>query len=245
MLSSKTKAIICVHLYGQPCNMDEIKEFADNNGLFLIEDCAQANGAKWNGKHVGTFGNFGCFSFYPTKNLGAFGEGGCVISDNEESINKVSFLKKHASLPNGDHSEVGYNMRMEGIQAAILDYKLKRLSSSNEKRKQIAEKYTSLITNKKIVKQVHDEKADSVFHLYVVTVENRNDFIEYMKENQIECGVHYRMPCHLMSVFSDLGYQKGSLPNTEYLFEHCVSIPIYPELTEEETDRIIDACNKY
>ncbi len=244
-ITPKTKAIICTHLYGQPCDMDCLTALAEKYNLFLIEDCAQSHGAVYKNKTVGTIGDMGCFSFYPTKNLGAFGEGGCVIAKDKKYTDKISSLKKHSPAPDGDHTETGFNMRMEGIQAAVLNEKLKYLNESNEKRIEIADVFNREIINPKIVKQKNIDGVKNVYHLYVVTVDDRKKFMEYMDENQIDTSIHYPMPCHLMTAFKNLGYKKGDLKNSEYIAEHCVSIPIYPELTNEETERIISACNKF
>jgi dTDP-4-amino-4,6-dideoxygalactose transaminase len=244
-ITPKTKAIIGVHLYGQPFDVDSIKKITQKHNLFLIEDCAQAIGAKYKNKIVGNFGEMGCFSFYPGKNLGAYGEGGGIITNNENYNKHIRSLRSHGSTTKYYHDEVGFNMRMDGIQGGILDIKLKYIDSWNQKRKQIAKKYQNSITNKKIKIQTQPKWSDSVYHLFVITVDNRNNFLEYMQKNNIFCGIHYPIPCHLQKAYSFLGYKEGDFPNAEYLANHCVSLPIYPELTDKEIAKVIKIVNKY
>lgn len=244
-ITKNTKAIIGVHLYGIPFDIDAIKCIAEKHNLLVIEDCAQAHGALYYGKPVGGFFDAGCFSFYPTKNLGAFGEGGCVLTGNADYIKQINLLKNHASDNDGNHESVGFNMRMDGIQAAVLNHKLKSLGNTNNRRREIAQRYKSEIVNPNIVMQKIPEETVPVYHLFVVTVPNREDFIGYLASKSIECRVHYRIPCHLQKAFADLGYKRGELPNAEYLADHCISLPIYPELYDNEVSRIVDACNSY
>lgn len=244
-ITKKTKAIIGVHLYGLPFDIDEVKRIAKKHDLLVVEDCAQAHGALYRGAPVGSLCDAGCFSFYPTKNLGAFGEGGCVLTGNAEYIKQISLKKNHAADSDGNHESIGFNMRMDGIQAAVLSYKLKSLDSANVRRCEIAGRYTNEIVHPNIVMQKIPEETNPVYHLFVVTVPNRDEFISYLSSKNIECGVHYRMPCHLQKVFSHLGYKPGDLPNAEYLANHCVSLPIYPELYDEEVSAIINACNGF
>lgn len=244
-ITKNTKAIIGVHLYGLPFDIDAIKRIANKHNLLVIEDCAQAHGALYRGTPVGGFFDAGCFSFYPTKNLGAFGEGGCVLTGNAEYIRQINLLKNHGSDNDGNHECVGFNMRMDGIQAAVLSYRLKSLDSANKKRREIADRYKNEIVNPNIVMQKIPEETVPVYHLFVVTVPDRERFIDYLSSKNIECRVHYRIPCHLQKAFSDLGYKYGDLPNAEYLAEHCVSLPIYPELYDDEVSTIINACNSF
>lgn len=244
-ITEKTKAIIGVHLYGLPFNVLAVKKIADKHKLFLIEDSAQAHGATYENHIVGSLSDMACYSFYPTKNLGSFGEGGCVTTNCKEYKEKIDFLKKHAVNENGNHVQIGYNMRMSGIQAAILDYKLKSIDASNQKRIEIAHRYKNEIKNSSIVFQHIPQGYKSVFHLFVVCVDDRKSFINYLGENKIGHSIHYRVPCHLNKAFKHLGYKIGDLPCSEYLFEHCVSLPMYPEMTSREVDRVIEVCNGY
>lgn len=244
-ITKKTKAIIAVHLYGQPVNIEKIKAICDMYNLYLIEDCAQAHGAKWKDCKVGSVGDIGCFSFYPGKNLGAFGDAGAVVTSSETIFSKISQLKDHGAFKKYHHDLPGYNMRMDGIQAAILSVKLNYLHQWNQRRKEISRMYDFGINNPLIEKQIVPNECDGVHHLYVVLPKNRENFLKYMEENNICCGIHYPIPCHLQKAFSNLGYTRGDLPITEYVMGHCVSLPIYPELTNDEIEYVIKVVNKY
>ncbi len=244
-ITKQTKAIIGVHLYGQPFDFDKVKTIADKYNLLVIEDCAQAHGAKYKDRTVGSLGDIGCFSFYPGKNLGSFGEAGAVVSNNIDVIKKVNLYKNHGSDIRYYHDVIGYNMRMEGIQGAILDTKLKYLEEWSAARQAVAQKYLKEINNKRIKLQSQPEWEQSVFHLFVIEVDDREEFVQFLKRKNIECSMHYPVPCHLQKAYEHLGYKKGDLPVSEYHAEHCVSLPMYPELTEEEINRVIDACNDF
>lgn len=241
-ITGKTKAVIGVHLYGLPCEVNKLRELAKANSLLFIEDCAQADGALYYGKHVGTLSDAGCFSFYPTKNLGSFGEGGCIITGNEAAAEKAAHMRAHCATPNGDHTGIGFNMRMDGIQATILSIKLARLDSDNRKRAEIAGIYRREMRADGIVFQHIPENCETSNHLFVISVPERDKFIEYMRENGICCGIHYPIPCHKQSVFTPSG--QPSLPNSEYISAHCVSVPLYPELTESEIEKICECADK-
>lgn len=242
-ITEKTKAIIGVHLYGLPFDVDAVNKIAKDNKLVVVEDCAQAHGAFYKNRPVGGLCDIGAFSFYPTKNLGAFGEGGCATTNSPVYAEQIITLKNHGANEFGDHEKIGFNMRMDGIQAAVLSYKLKYLESINERRRAIAKRYIEEIVSPFIKIQQTQEGAEHVYHLFVITVPERDSFIKHMYSKKIECSIHYPMPCHLQKVFNHLGYKQGDFPNSEYLAEHCVSLPMYPELFEEEISRIIDACN--
>lgn len=244
-ITSKTKAIAGVHLYGQTFDIDAVKAIADKHGLFLVEDCAQAHGAHYKGKHVGTIGEMGCFSFYPGKNLGTFGEGGGVITNNETYYAKMCSLRNHGSTVRYYHDEIGYNWRMGGLEGAVLEVKLKYIDQWNAKRKEIAARYKSEIKNDKITFQAMPEWGDSAYHLFVVTVPDREHFMQYMNSNDIYPGLHYPVPCHLQKAYAHLGYNKGDFPHSEYLAEHCVSLPIYAELKDDDVTRVIAVINAY
>ncbi len=244
-ITDKTKGIIGVHLYGQPFEFDKVKEIADRHGLFVVEDCAQAHGAIYKGKKAGTLGEMGCFSFYPGKNLFCFGEGGSVTSDNAEYIDKINVIKNHGSRVRYHHEMIGYNMRLEGTQGAVLSVGLKHLDEGTKRRQEIGERYLKEITNPLITMQAHPEETKSVFHLFVITVEKRDEFVEFMHEHGIGCDKHYPVPCHLQEAYAHLGYKEGDCPNAEYLAKHCVSLPMYPELTDEEAAYVIEMCNKF
>ncbi len=244
-ITERTKGIIGVHLYGQPFEYDKIREIADKHGLFVVEDCAQAHNALYEGKQVGSLGELGCFSFYPGKNLYAFGEGGSVTTDNEEYYKHINRLKNQGSDIRYYHDEIGYNMRLEGLQGAVLSVSLKYLPGWTKNRIAIGERYLKEITNPLLTMQAHPENTKPVYHLFVITVPDREDFMQYMEAQNIECNMHYPMPCHLQKAYAYLGYQKGDCPNAEYLAEHCVTLPLFPEMRKEEVDRVIQACNDY
>lgn len=244
-ITSKTKAIIGVHLYGQPFEIESVKNLASKHRIFLVEDCAQAHGARYNGIPVGGLGEIGCFSFYPGKNLGAYGEAGAVVMNNEIYYNRISSLRNHASITKYYHEEIGFNMRMDGLQGAILDIKLKYLTQWNTRRQQIANLYKKGITNPKIKMQTESENVDSVYHLFVITAEQRDELIRYLEMNGVYPGLHYPVPCHLQKAYSHLGYKLGDCPNAEYLAKHCLSLPMFAELEDHEVCRVIDLINNF
>jgi dTDP-4-amino-4,6-dideoxygalactose transaminase len=244
-ITSKTKAIIGVHLYGQPCDIDALMAVAKKNNLYFIEDAAQAQGTCYKGKKVGGFGELACFSFYPGKNLGACGEGGGITTNNESYDKHLRSLRFHGSTVRYYHDEIGFNGRMGSLEAASLSVKLKYLSGWNERRKQIAKQYQSKIKNPKIKMQAQPDWADSIYHLFVVTTDDRVVFMKYLNENDIVPALHYPVPCHLQKAYAHLKYKVGDCPNAEYLASHCVSLPMYAELSDEQVNRVIEVINKY
>lgn len=244
-ITPKTKAIIGVHLYGQPCDIDAIKAIAQKHNLFFVEDAAQAQGANYKGQRVGGFGELACFSFYPGKNLGAFGEAGGLTTNNQEYYKHILSLRNHGMVVRYYHDEIGYNYRMDGLQGAILSIKLAKLDAWNARRKEIAHRYQTEISNPKITLQTQPAWADSIYHLFVVTTPDRDSFMEYLKVNGIFAGLHYPVPCHLQKAYSHLGYQLGDFPNSELLASQCASLPMFPELTDEEVSYTIKVINQY
>lgn len=244
-ITDKTKGIIGVHLYGQPFDYAGVKAIADKHGLFVVEDCAQAHGARFEGRNVGTLGEMGCFSFYPGKNLYAFGEGGSITCDKEAYFKHMTRLKNQGCDVRYYHDEIGYNYRLEGIQGAVLSVSLKYLPEWTAKRQAIGERYLSEITNPLITMQMHPENTEPVYHLFVITVPDHDDFVKYMADADVECNMHYPVPCHLQRAYAHLGYKEGDCPNAEYLASHCVTLPLYPEMQEEEIVKVIELCNAY
>ncbi len=244
-ITHKTKAIIGVHLYGQPFDIDGIAAIAKKHNLLFVEDAAQAQGAQYKDKNVGGFGKMACFSFYPGKNLGACGEAGAVTTNNEVYFKHLQSLRNHGSSVRYYHDETGYNYRMGGLEGASLNVKLKHLTDWNNRRKVIAKRYQTEIKNAKITMQTQPEWANSIYHLFVVTTENREKFINYLNENNIYPALHYPVPCHLQKAYAHLKYKKGDCPNSEYLAEHCLSLPMYAELTDDEVNYIIEKINSY
>jgi len=244
-INSKTKAVIGVHLYGQPFDIEAVQAICTKHDLYLIEDAAQAQGAQYHGKPVGSFGEMACFSFYPGKNLGACGEAGGLTTNNEKYTKHLQSLRNHGSVVRYYHDEIGYNMRMGGLEGASLRIKLKYLPDWNQRRRKIANMYHAGLKNAKIKMQVQPTGHDSVFHLFVVTTEDRDGLIKFLNEKNIFPGLHYPVPCHLQKAYSNLGYKKGDFPNSENLAEHCLSLPMYAELSDEDVDYVIKMLNSY
>ncbi|MFL6514837.1 MAG: DegT/DnrJ/EryC1/StrS family aminotransferase [Chthoniobacterales bacterium] len=234
-LTSRTKAIIPVHLFGQPADMDPILEFARKHGLFVIEDACQAHGAEYKGKRAGTLGDSGCFSFYPGKNLGAFGEAGAVITNDPEMAEKIRVLRDHGQVRKYRHNMIGWNCRMDGIQAAVLSVKLRRLENGNLLRRSHAQEYHSAFSSlEEVVAPVEADYARHVYHVYALRVHDRDEVMFMLKEKGIQCGVHYPVPVHLQRAYRDLGYHAGDLPNSEQSALEFISLPMFPELTKEQ-----------
>jgi dTDP-4-amino-4,6-dideoxygalactose transaminase len=244
-ITSKTKAIAGVHLYGQPFDIDAVREICEKHNLVFIEDAAQAHGANYKGKRVGQFGEMACFSFYPGKNLGTYGEGGGITTNSEKYTKHLQSLRNHGSAIRYHHDEIGYNMRMGGIEGAVLSVKMKYIDAWNTRRKEIAKMYQSGITNAAIKMQKQPDFADSVYHLFVITTENREKLLKYLTDNEIFPGQHYPVPCHLQKAYEYLGHKQGDFPNSEYLAAHCLSLPMYAELTDNEINKVIEVLNKF
>lgn len=244
-ITERTKAIIGVHLYGQPFEFGQVKAIADRYGLFVVEDCAQAHGALYEGRLVGGLGELGCFSFYPGKNLYAFGEGGSVTCYKKEYFDAITTIKNQGCQVRYYHDVVGYNYRLEGLQGAVLSVSLKYLPEWTARRREIGRRYLKEITNPLLTMQAHPANTETVFHLFVITVENPDDFISYMEKQGMECNKHYPVPCHLQKAYENLNYKVGDCPNAEYLASHCVTLPLFPEMTDQEVAQVIKACNSY
>ena len=244
-ITAKTKAIIGVHLYGMPFDIDAVLSIAKKHNLFLVEDAAQAQGARYKGITVGGFGEMACFSFYPGKNLGACGEAGGITTNNEVYQKHLNSLRNHGSMVRYYHDEVGFNMRMGGLEGASLQVKLKYLEGWNNRRREIAKMYHAGIKNTKIKMQTQPEWADSIYHLFVVTTDEKDKFVKHLQANNVNPGFHYPVPCHLQKAYSSLNYKVGDFPNSEYLASHCVSLPMYAELSNDDVNKVIDAINNY
>lgn len=246
LLTSGTKAVLGVHLYGNLFDTAALKKLTEDAGIPLIEDCAQASGAEENGVKAGCFGDAACFSFYPTKNLGAFGEGGAVASPLPEIVETINSLKKHARTPEGDHTVPGYNMRMDGIQGAVLTQKLGTLEPFVRRKNEIADRYLAALNgNPLLVPQKTRPGVRHAYHLFVLKTDDRSRFRRYMEERGIETGVPYPVPCHLQTVFAAYLPRTGALPVTEALFSRCVSIPSHPLLTDAEILYVSEALAGY
>lgn len=234
-ITPKTKAIIPVHLYGQPCDMDVIMDVAKRHNLHVIEDCCQAIGALYKGKMVGTFGDFGCLSFYPTKNLGAMGDGGLIMCNDETLKNRVIALRNHGGAVRYYHDEIGVNSRLDEIQSAILRVKLPHIKEWNEMRRKHAYYYNELFADCKDVQTpVELDNTYCVYHQYTIKVPNRDAVHKMLQERGIGAMLYYPVPLHLQKVHEYLGVGKGALPVSEKNTEMVISLPMFPELTEEE-----------
>nr|WP_232010594.1 DegT/DnrJ/EryC1/StrS family aminotransferase [Fusobacterium varium] len=244
-ITSKTKAICVVHLYGQATNMEKILELCKKYNLKLVEDCAQAHGAEYNGKKIGSFGDIGCFSFYPGKNLGCFGDGGAITTNSEEIYKRIKLLRSYGSEKKYHHVEVGYNARLDELQAGLLSIKLSHLDELNDERENIMKRYLEEIKNPLLILPGVNKNCTHVWHLFVVRVEDRNKFQKYLEENGIGTVIHYPIPPHLSKAYEDLGYKKGDFPITENYAETVISLPIYNGMTKEEIDYVIEKMNKY
>ena len=244
-ITPKTKAIIGVHLYGQPFDIDGVAAICKKHNLKFIEDAAQAQGAYYKNKPIGSFGEMACFSFYPGKNLGACGEAGGITTNSDDYTKHLHSLRNHGSMVRYYHDEIGYNYRMGGLEGASLSIKLKYLNDWNNRRRAIAKRYQSEVKNSKIKMQAQPAWADSVYHLFVVTTDNKEKFVKHLDSKNINAAYHYPVPCHLQKAYAHLGYKKGDFPNSEYLAENCVSLPMYAELTDAEVSHVIDALNSY
>jgi dTDP-4-amino-4,6-dideoxygalactose transaminase len=244
-ITTKTKAVIGVHLYGQPFDIDTVKQICIKHKLFLLEDAAQAQGATYKNIPVGGFGEMACFSFYPGKNLGACGEAGGITTNNEAYYKHLQSLRNHGSMVRYYHDEIGFNMRMGGLEAASLGVKLKYLPDWNNRRREIAKKYQQEIINPKITMQVQPAWANSIYHLFVITVADRDDLVKYLNGHNIYPALHYPVPCHLQKAYESLGHKNGDYPNAEYLAAHCISLPMFAELTDVEVSFVINCLNKY
>lgn len=244
-ITNKTRAVIGVHLYGQPFDIDKVLTITRKHSLVLIEDCAQAHGSLYKNKKVGTFGDVGCFSFYPSKNLGAFGEAGAITTNNKMIAKKIISLRNHGSTVQYHHDEVGFNYRMDGLQAAFLTEKIKYLDRWNKRRLEIAKLYRQKIKNRKIKLQFLPVWADPAYHLFVITTDDRNTLKKHLDKNKVGYAVHYPIPCHLQKAYRFLKYKLGNCPNTEYLAKHCLSLPMYPELTNVQVKKVVNVLNSY
>lgn len=241
-ITSRTKAIIPVHLYGQMADMDPILDIAAQHKIFVIEDACQAHGAEYKGKRAGSLGDAGCFSFYPGKNLGAYGEAGGVVTDNRKLAEKIKMLRDHGQSEKYYHEVVGVNSRMDGFQGAILSVKLKYLASWNYARIRNAETYCRLLADAgAIALPARMGYAHHVYHIFAVRVAERKKFIAGMAEKGIACGIHYPVPLHLQKAYAGLGLKRGSFPVAERCADEVVSLPMYPELTVEQITYVAEA----
>ena len=234
-ITPNTKAIVAVHLYGQPADMDPLISIAAKHNLILLEDAAQAHLAEYKGKKIGGLGTSTSFSFYPGKNLGAFGEGGAVTTNDDDIALKIKMYRDHGSVKKYYHETFGHNYRMEGIQGAVLKVKLKYLNEWTDKRRAVAKKYYEQLKNlKEILLPKEMSYAKHVYHLFIIQTSRRDELQKFLNENNVATGLHYPIPLHLQKCFEHLGYKKGDFPVTDNLADNCLSLPMFPELTDEQ-----------
>jgi dTDP-4-amino-4,6-dideoxygalactose transaminase len=234
-ITPRTKAILPVHLYGQPADMDPILEIARRRGLLVIEDAAQAHGAEYKGKRVGSLGAMGCFSFYPGKNLGACGEGGMVVTNNAEYARTIRMLRDWGAEKKYQHVLKGYNFRMEGIQGAVLRVKLRHLEAWTEARRAAAQRYDKGLAGSGVPTPAAMSEARHVYHIYAIRTTQRQQWQDALQAQGIQTGIHYPIPVHLLPAFADLGYTTGQFPHSEQAANEVLSLPMFAELTSEQT----------
>jgi dTDP-4-amino-4,6-dideoxygalactose transaminase len=245
-IGSRTVGVVPVHMYGCPADMDAIREVAEHHGLWIVEDAAQAHGARYRGRLVGTLGDVACFSFYPGKNLGACGEAGAVVSANPAIVERIKMIRDHGQERKHNHQLVGYNGRLDALQAAALRVKLPYLMEWTERRRRAAGWYAELLTDVPGVELPQEpEYAESVFHLLAIQAQDRDGLRQALSSDGIGVGMHYPTPLHLQEAFSELGYGRGTFPVSERVAEHTLSLPMFPELTREEVERVSAAIRRY
>lgn len=242
-ITEKTKAIIPVHLYGQMADMESLAKIAEKHNLAIVEDAAQAIGAKHNGKSVGELGTAATYSFFPTKNLGAYGDGGMVVTDNDDVAEKCRVIRVHGSKPKYYHHVLGYNSRLDELQAAVLNVKFPHLDKWSEMRRKNADTYTSLLKEKvgdHVVTPVEKEGNYHVFHQYTLRVENRDELQKFLQDQGVSTMIYYPLPLHVQPVFQELGYKEGDLPITEKAAKEALSLPMFPELKREQQEYVVE-----
>ena len=244
-ITERTKAIMPVHLYGQCANMDPLLEIARRHKLLVIEDAAQAHGAEYKGRRAGSMGDIACFSFYPGKNLGAYGEGGAVVTNNDEYAEKVRILRDWGMKERNQYDMLGFNYRMHGIQGAVLSVKMKYIEKWTEARRVNAEEYNRLFsTVDGVVTPVEADYSRHVYHVYAIRVWNRDHVYRSLVDAGIGCGIHYPVPAHLHSAYSGLGYNQGDFPLSEKVAQEVISLPVFPELTTEQIEEVVGVVKK-
>ena len=244
-ITSKTSAIIPVHLYGHPCNMTEVMRIANKYNLYVLEDCAQAHNAEWDGKKVGTIGTAGSFSFYPGKNLGAYGDAGGMLTNDEAIATKARMIANHGQVKKHDHKIEGRNSRMDGMQAAILRVKLPCLDEWTEGRIKIAEQYDNLISNSKITKPYVNSQGKHVYHLYVIRAENRDGLLAYLKRKDIQVAIHYPKALPFLGCYTHFNYKPEDFPVAFKNQTLILSIPMFPEMTSEMINEVANQINSF
>ena len=244
-ITGKTKAILVVHLYGQASNMDIIMKIARKHNLRVVEDCAQSHGARFRGKMTGTFGDIGCFSFYPSKNLGAFGDGGAIVTDDSSIADDVRIFRNYGSEKRYYNKVVGTNSRLDELQAGLLRVRLSHMQELEEEKRKICSRYLAELCHPDIILPDTREGATHIWHQFVIRTEQRQELIDYLNRKEIGTIIHYPIPPHLSEAYQYLNVCRGSLPVTEHYAETVLSIPLYNGMTDEEQNFVIDAINAF
>ena len=254
VIGPATRAIMPVHIYGQPADMTRIRAIADAHDLVVIEDAAQAHGATWDGQRAGTLADAACFSFYPGKNLGAYGDAGAVVTPRADIAQQVRLMRNHGRTDKYLHEILGFGERMDTIQAAILGAKLPHLAQWTAARRRIAARYDELLTTESgqngaqqdsVILPYVDPDADPVWHLYVLRTHARDELFEHLRTDGIGAGIHYPIPLHLQPAYTELGWRKGDFPVTEEVADTCLSLPIFPEMTDEQQERVVGSIRRF
>jgi dTDP-4-amino-4,6-dideoxygalactose transaminase len=244
-ITNNTKAIIPVHLFGQSSDMDPILAIAREESLYVVEDAAQAHGAQYKGRPAGSLGAAGCFSFYPGKNLGAYGEAGAVVTNDASLAEKIQVLRDHGQKQKHQHMHIGWNARMDGFQGAILSVKLKYLPKWNDARRRCAQQYNESLQDVSVVTPMEAEYGKHVYHIYAIRARNRDDLQNALTQKNIHCGIHYPIPIHLQSAYAFLGHEKGSFPVAEKCAQELLSLPMYAELSLEQIQAVAAAIAEF
>jgi dTDP-4-amino-4,6-dideoxygalactose transaminase len=244
-VTERTKAVVPVHLYGQPADMDAIMDIARRRSLYVIEDCAQAIGAEEDGQRVGSFGDVACFSFYPTKNLGAYGDGGMVTTNNPEIAGRMDVLRRQGGKVKYYHEVLGFNSRLDEMQAALLRVKLRHLDGWQAERQRSATRYDELLSTLDVVTPFVRPGVTHVYHQYTIRVPHRDGLHQFLKDRGIGTMIYYPLPLHLQKLYHDLGYAEGSLPVSEQAAREVLSLPMYPELTDEQIRTVVEAIGEF
>jgi dTDP-4-amino-4,6-dideoxygalactose transaminase len=244
-ITKNTRAILPVHLYGQPADMDPILALAEFHGLYVVEDAAQAIGARYRGRPVGSIGRAGCLSFYPTKNLGAYGDGGMVVTDDAQLAAKIDVLRRQGGKNKYDAEVLGFNSRLDSLQAAILGVKLDHLDEWNRARRRLARRYHELLAGLPLVTPCESALSYHVYHQYTIRVPRRDDLAAYLRDRGIGTMIYYPVPLHRQVLYADLGYDQGCLPVSEQASREVLSVPLYPELTEEQQQEVAAAIQEF
>ena len=245
LITDRTRAILAVHLYGQPADLPNLRQIADRRGLFLIEDAAQAHGAEIGGRRCGSVGDAACFSFYPGKNLGAYGDAGAVTSNDVALLTRIRRLRDHGRTTKYEHEEIGFAERIDALQAAILAAKLPHLDDWTEARRRLAHRYTAMLEGLDVVPPVEAAGSRHVYHLYVLRSRFRDRLLDHLKAAGVGAGIHYPIPLHRQPAYLRQGYGDVSLPQTELAAAEVLSLPLYPELPETDQNAVVDAIGSF